>query len=107
MTFGWDFYSAEFMSYCNSVYDDTFRVLINGVTVFQESVNSLCPTSLTEVSPIDDSGDCFKTGWRQGSVNLSAYANQDVTLRFEVQDKGDEVYDTAVLVDNIVINTAP
>ncbi len=107
MTFSWDFYSAEFNDWCNKGYDDTFRVLINDTQVFRASVDTLCGTGLIQVEPIDDKGDCFKTGWQTASVDISGYAEQDVTLLFEVQDKGDTIYDTAVLVDNIVINTAP
>ncbi len=107
MTFSWDFYSAEFNDWCNKGYDDTFRVLINDTQVFRASVDTLCGTGLIQVEPIDDKGDCFKTGWQTASVDISGYAEQDVTLLFEVQDKGDTIYDTAVLVDNIVITTAP
>jgi hypothetical protein len=107
MTFSWNFYSAEFNDWCNKGFDDTFRVLINGVQVFRTSVDTLCGTGLIETDPIDDKGDCFKSGWESASVNVSGYAEQDVTLLFEVQDKGDTIYDSAVLVDNIVINATP
>lgn len=107
MTFQWNFYSAEFMQWCNKGYDDTFRVTINGSEVFRASVDSLCGSGLILASPIDDKGDCYKTGWQTASVDLSGYAEQDVTLLFEVQDKGDTIYDTAVLVDNIVISVSP
>ncbi|WP_027185375.1 hypothetical protein [Desulfovibrio inopinatus] len=106
MTFSWNFYSAEFNDYCNKGYDDTFRVLINEAEVFRTSVDSLCGTGLIEVEDIDEKGDCFKSGWRGATVDMSGYADKDVDMRFEVQDKGDTIYDTAVLVDNIVINTA-
>jgi hypothetical protein len=107
MTFSWNFYSAEFNDWCNKGFDDTFRVLINGAQVFRTSVDTLCGTGLIETDPIDDKGDCFKSGWGSASVDMSGYAEQDVTLLFEVQDKGDTIYDTAVLVDNIVINATP
>ncbi|OLN26237.1 Chitinase [Desulfovibrio sp. DV] len=107
MSFSWNFYSAEFMQWCNKGYDDTFRVLMNGNQVFRTSVDSLCGSGLIATEPIDDKGDCFKTGWQTASFDVSGYAEQDVTLFFEVQDKGDTIYDTAVLVDNIVLSVAP
>ena len=107
MSFSWDFYSAEFMQWCNKGYDDTFRVLMNGNQVFRTSVDALCGSGLIAAEPIDDKGDCFKTGWQTTSIDVSGYAEQDVTLSFEVQDKGDTIYDTAVLVDNIVLTVTP
>lgn len=105
LKFDWNFYSAEFKDYCGSAYDDTFQVLINDTEMFKTSVNILCADSdaLIPTADIDDKGDCFKTGWKSASVDISAYAGEDVTLVFKVLDKQDTIYDTAVLIDNIVI----
>jgi hypothetical protein len=107
ITFDWNFYSAEFKDFCDSSFDDTFQVTIDYVEVFKTSVNILCANqdALIETQPIDDHGDCFKTGWINTSVDVSGYAGEDVTLTFSVLDKGDTIYDTATLVDNIVIET--
>lgn len=109
LKFDWNFYSAEFLEWCNNGFDDTFRVLINGAEVFRTSVDTLCATGgLIPTGPIDDTSDTFKSGWQPGSVNLTPYtAGTDVTLRFEVQDKGDTIYDTAILIDNLIIEFQP
>jgi len=99
------------MEWCYLGYDDTFRVLINGNVVFQTSVDTLCGSGgLIPTGPIDDTpigendvAATYKTGWRTATIDLTPYAGHDVTLRFEVQDKGDTIYDTAILIDNIVI----
>jgi hypothetical protein len=109
LKFNWNFYSAEFLEFCDTQFNDTFRVLINGAEVFSTSVNTLCAAGgLIPTGPIDDTTDTFKTGWQTGSVSLVPYtAGTDVTLRFEVQDKGDTVYDTAILVDNLIVEFQP
>src|SRR2546430_14244534 len=83
----------------------------NGQTTFaQVSVNQSGGFTLI--------GDCFfpggddtcgQTGWRTGSVNLSAFAGTTtpitVELLFSADDRGDNIYDTHVLVDNIRVAT--
>ena len=66
LKFSWNFYSAEFLEFCNEGFDDTFRVLINGAEVFRTSVDTLCGTGgLIPTGPIDDtsvgSGDVSAT----------------------------------------------
>lgn len=45
--------------------------------------------------------------WATASIDLSKYAGQSITLdlTFTTTDKGDDVYDTQVLLDNIRFNT--
>lgn len=45
--------------------------------------------------------------WATASIDLSKYAGQPITLdlTFTTTDKGDDVYDTQVLLDNIRFNT--
>ena len=63
-------------------------------------------------------GDCFfpggdetcgQTGWREGSVDLSAFAGTNTLLTVELLlsalDAGDNIYDTYVLMDNIRFGT--
>jgi len=46
----------------------------------------------------------WQTGWETVSVDLRAYRDEIITLRFLVFDRGDARLDSAVLLDNIVIN---
>ena len=52
---------------------------------------------------------CGHTGWREGSVDLSAFAGTgtpiSVDLIFSADDAGDNIYDTHVLIDNLRFST--
>ncbi len=106
LEFDWNFYSAEFLEYCHKGYDDTFQVTINGEQVFRTSVDTLCDEGgLYEVGPIDNTTDTFSSGWRPASIPISAYAGKDAKITFSIVDVGDEIYDTAVLIDNLILTT--
>ncbi|GIQ71362.1 S-layer homology domain-containing protein [Xylanibacillus composti] len=46
----------------------------------------------------------YMTNWKHMVVDVSAFAGQGpIILRFHVWDQGDSIYDTAVLIDNIVL----
>jgi hypothetical protein len=108
LKFDWNFYSAEFLEWCNKGYDDTFQVSINGSEFFRTSVDTLCGEGgLIETEPIDNTADSYKSGWRHASIDISGFAGQDITLLFKIVDVGDTIYDTAVLVDNLVIELQP
>lgn len=109
-----NFVSEEFPEFVGSIFDDSFRAIIttpNGESTFaQVSVNNSGGFTLI--------GDCFfpggdstcgQTGWRVGSVDLSAFSgtNQmiEVDLLFSANDAGDNIFDTHVLVDNIRFST--
>ena len=66
-----------------------------------ESVNS---SNWGEVTGIDFYGGdetTFMTGWKEIEYDISSYSGKTVTLFFRVWDKGDSIYDTAVLIDSI------
>ena len=114
LTLDFNFVSEEFPEFVNSVYDDSFRALIttpNGQsTMAQVSVNQHGGFQL-----IGDCGfpggdsTCGQTGWRTGSVDLSAFSGTGtpvtVELLFSTNDAGDNIYDTHVLVDNVRFST--
>lgn len=108
LSYRYNVVSEEPMEYVDSKFDDTFEVEIidkNGNVVkviTKETVNS---STWYSVSGIDfDGGDktVYQTGWNKISVDLSEYVGENVTIRFKVYDKGDSIYDTAVLIDNVV-----
>jgi hypothetical protein len=127
LIFDWNFYSEEFKEWCQTAYDDTFQVSITDIkagtetVLFQTSVNTLCGAcerpgtseacqSLPLIdSPVNfDKGDAWYTGWNQDqTVDISAYKGKGVILKFFATDKGDSVWDTAILIDNVRITTAP
>jgi hypothetical protein len=48
-------------------------------------------------------GDVYMTDWQNFAYDISAFQGKTVTLQFEAEDLGDEIYDTAILLDNIKI----
>ncbi len=114
LRFDFDFISEEFPEFVGSAFDDRFRAVIttpNGQSTFaQVSVNQSGGFTL-----IGDCGfpggdnTCGHTGWREGSVDLSAFAGTgtpiSVDLIFSTDDAGDNIFDTHVLVDNLRFST--
>lgn len=128
----WNFLSEEFFEWCDSVFDDYFRVRLvsqTGLdeTVFQASVNTICvgqPVGASATSlffdqsgpgcePVESINDCTVggTGWQNTQINISAFATANngkgVELIIEAGDVGDSLFDTAVPVDNVAIELAP
>lgn len=117
--FYWKFYSEEFREFCGSQYQDTFRArLVNSVgqevSIVNASVDDLCDPEDCEgccqsqkcvglvTSDVQfDQGDVWMVPkWQKAKVDISAYADKGpVALSFFCTDKGDSIYDTAVLVD--------
>lgn len=60
---------------------------------------------LIYVSPdiVFDVGDVWMTGWQHFEYNISSFRGKYVTIKFNAVDGGDSIFDTAVLLDNIVI----
>ena len=114
LIFDWNFYSEEFKEWCGSSYDDTFNVSIVDIetgtetVLFKTSVNILCENTGALIdSPVDfDMGDAWYTGWQSDeTVDISTYKGKGIILKFFATDKGDSIYDTAILIDNIRITT--
>ena len=131
LTFDWNFSSEEFIEYCGSQFDDRFQVVLEtstgSTTLFQTSVNSLC---LAAIAPtplaFDQSGpgcvptpanvgygtggnDCkvWSKGWTSQQIDISGLAatndGKGVKLRFFASDVGDSIFDSAILLDKIVV----
>ena len=107
VSFTYNVVSEEPYEYVGSQYDDTFEAeLLDSQgkvieVVAKETVNTSVWHS---VSGIDfDGGDqtAYHTSWKTVTYDLSDYVGETVTLRFKVYDKGDSIYDTAVLIDNV------
>jgi hypothetical protein len=109
-----NFVSEEFPEFVGTMFDDSFRARIST----PDGSSTFAQTRVNDSGGFTLIGDCFfpggdstcgQTGWRQGSVDLSAYAGTNtpitVELLFSAVDSGDNIYDTHVLVDNIRFST--
>lgn len=111
LRFNWNFLSEEFLEYIGSVYQDFFTIVLTDQdgeehVLFYIHIDSIAEEhALTLVSPniVFDQGDVYMTGWLPQVLDLSAFAGQSVTLRFQTGDVGDSIYDSAVLIDEIDI----
>ena len=123
MSFFWKYYSEEFHEYCGSAYQDTFSAMLTDANgkeykVLYANVDALCCANdcsgcgsywkgkTCGLTPSDvqfDIGDTHVTAaWQKSTFNISSLSGQGpVTLKFFCTDKGDSVYDTAVLVDAV------
>ncbi|MBM4397580.1 MAG: hypothetical protein FJ087_18070 [Deltaproteobacteria bacterium] len=127
-SFFWKFYSEEFNEWCCSQFQDTFKATFTDEKSGKEykivdlAVDDLCKSDCfgacssfgcslgkhyvgLSASECDfDQGDAWKTDWQKASFDISKTGlagNVPVRLRFFATDKGDSVYDTAILVDAI------
>ncbi len=115
LSFDWNYISAEFMSYCNSQYQDTLIVSVIDETgaetkLLERTIDSLCASVGASQANIPQSGDpdgTYATGWQSAvGLDVSAWAgtNKDIVLKFSSTDVGDSIYDTAILIDNVVLH---
>ncbi|HPG32196.1 MAG TPA: choice-of-anchor L domain-containing protein, partial [bacterium] len=110
----YNFVSEEPLEYLNSKYDDYYKILVitpSGDTVLVDSgsINFFSDESFWNPADINfDGGDntAYYIGWQTKSLNLSQYISSEgkrkgYTLIIIVGDKGDSIYDSALLIDNI------
>ena len=109
VSFDYNIISEEPTEYVGSKFDDKFYAeILNSKgevvkTLASETVNN---SAWTEVNGINfDGGDdtVYQTGWKNISGDVSDLKGQIVTIRFVVFDVGDSQYDTAAVVDNVVL----
>lgn len=106
LRFDWNMLSEEFRNYCSTGFNDTFEVHVDGLKVFEQTVNALCTGPLSPVPGLrfDANDDVFATGWRSGSVDLHPFLGGNegtVDVRFAVGDVLDQGFDTVILLDRI------
>lgn len=105
----YNFVSEEYPEYVGSSFNDVFNATLftpdGSKEIAFEEVNS-APFSPVSGVPCG-SGDCTwgQTGWREATINVSAWAGKDDTITLSVHDVGDTVYDTVVLLDEIEISS--
>ncbi|HOA96224.1 MAG TPA: choice-of-anchor L domain-containing protein [Acetivibrio saccincola] len=119
ISFDWNFLSEEFLEFIGSKFDDPFVVSITletqnneEIKVLDINVNKIAEMfnatqydsgNLISVSPdiVFDKGDVWMTGWQTTEIDIKDYRNQNVILKFSVEDAVDTIYTTAVLIDNV------
>ena len=110
ISFDWNFFSEEFLEYVGSIYQDSFIVTLseknnpgNTLTLVSETIDSLAG-QVHKVDNSFDQGDVYATGWETTTTTIpESFQNKKVILKFYTTDVGDSIYDTAVLIDNIII----
>jgi len=118
LEFAWRFYSEEFVEWCNSTFQDQLQVSVTTAdaaeVLLSVTVQDLCPPSecpgcgtnymgLEEADVAFDVGGVWATPWVIASLPLPAAfsGGEGLTVRFDVSDVGDGIYDSAVLVDDV------
>ncbi|HAY35188.1 MAG TPA: choice-of-anchor L domain-containing protein [Ignavibacteria bacterium] len=115
----WNFLSEEFLEYINSQFQDYFRIKIikqdgSEVILLSKTIDQIAAQfgatqqnagSLIPVSPdiVFDQGGVYMTGWQDITFDITAYRGQVITIIFSAGDVGDSIYDTAILLDDIII----
>ena len=108
LSFDYNFISEEPMEYVGTKYNDSFGIQLHrGNSVVVEKIyESINTSNWIEVSGINFAGGddtVFQTGWKSVTVDVSAYRGKIVTLSFIVYDVGDSIYDSACVIDNVVL----
>lgn len=133
MCFHWKFYSEEFVEWCGSSYMDRFTATLTGdaggstkkLTMVDVWIDPLCPYDCGGKNPCEagspsckcgqqwkglsqsdvtfDQGGVWMTLWQTHCSDIKVFEGKRVTLKFFATDKGDSIYDTAVLVDDVVV----
>jgi hypothetical protein len=113
LTYDWNFYSEEFLEWCFRGFNDDFASEYTpkaGVaSVLQSaSVDGLCGAGGLVATGIHfdqaqkpNEPNVYTTGWRTATVDLTPFAGTNGKLEFTVEDHGDGIYDTAVLLDHL------
>lgn len=115
----WNFLSEEFLEYIHSQFQDNFRITLvqqNGteVTLLSKTIDGIAAQfgadtnqigQLISVSPdiVFDQGGVYMTGWQNFSFDITPYRGQTVVIIFKCGDVGDSIYDTAILLDDVLI----
>ncbi len=110
ISFDYDVVSEEPMEFVGTEFDDRFVAELYNAdgklleTFAAESVNSSTWYAISGVDFYGGDDTTYHTRWKTITSNaISKYRGQTVTIRFSVYDKGDSIFDTATLIDSVVI----
>ncbi len=116
LTFTYDLVSEEAMEYVRTRFNDQFDVLLNPAptssnpnpnrtTVARETINSATWFPISGIDFPGGDSTTFHTGFKEVSFDLTSFRGQEVDLIFRTFDRGDALFETAALIDNIQITT--
>jgi Ca2+-binding RTX toxin-like protein len=112
LAFIYNVISTEPLEYVGTEFDDQFEVVLTSTTVPSQSVSIVKETINTSSwQPIDgvslpDDDTVYQVGTRTVLFDLTPFRGQTVNLVFKVFDRGDEIYDTVALIDNVKLTFA-
>ncbi len=109
--FAYNIVSEEPMEWVGTQYNDLFQAELldtdgnNLSTLAFESVNTSTWYAIDGIDFPGGDDTTYHTRWITiSSDEIAKYQGQLVVLRFMVQDAGDAIYDTAALIDSVVIH---
>ena len=84
---------------------DRFEVYVNDVLVFADGNQNagLAPDKWWRVPSPQNPRDGVTSGWATGSIDLSGYAGQEITVSFQNHSRYDNWYNTYTYVDDVHI----
>ncbi len=107
LEFNYNFVSEEPMEWVGSQFNDAFGFRLTCDETFVENIyETINSSTWTPVYNIDFNGGdktVYETGWKTATIDVSEYCGKVVTIYFIVYDVGDSIYDSACLLDNVVI----
>lgn len=107
LRFDYNLVSEEPMEFVGSKYDDCFEVRLvdkdTGVThlILSSSINTATWTPISAINFAGGDDTAYQTGWLTWDYDISGFKGKEVELVFIVYDKGDSLFDTAVMIDNV------
>ena len=107
LTLRYNVISEEPMEWIGDEYDDEFTANIysgtNCTNVLRESTNTSTwyRTNITNFYGGDNT--MYETKWKTVSIDVSQYSGKAIKLEFNMNNIGDDNYDSAVLIDNVKI----
>lgn len=107
LTFSYNFISEEPMEWVGDEYDDEFLTNIyagtSTGTVLRESTNTSTwhRTNITNFYGGDNT--MYETQWKTVTIDVEQYAGKAIKLEFNVNNVGDNTYNSAVLIDNVLV----
>ena len=109
LTFYYDFVSEEPHEYVGSSYNDTFIATLtpmkgDAICLAKETVNESNWFSLSGINFTGGDDTVYHTRWSQSSTDISSLRGQIVTLTFTTFDLGDTIYDSATLIDSVIVS---